>query len=288
MTLFLILALALVAASAVLMLRSFALASVERRRTLDQISAYGFHSEAVAEEAVDLRASFGDLAEATGERLSRFERLRAGERGLRELLNSAGMYGMSVPAFVGRHPRRHARPGAAVAHDARRPARLQVAPGGRAADGDGLVPALCPGAASRVFDSSRSIVRSRAGRPARYDGGGRRRIRGGLQLASAASRARSGRSCGSREQSPRPHTEETLNNLSPRRQPGDARVHAGARAGRIPRRLDRNDPPRPGDRHAEAASAERGRARTEDADKDPLPPGRADPAGTVHRHAPDR
>ena len=103
MTLLLIFALALVAASAVLMLRSFALASSERRRTLDQISAYGFHSEAVAEEPVDLRASFGDLAEATGEKaLARFERLRAGERGLRQLLNSAGMYGTSVPAFVGR------------------------------------------------------------------------------------------------------------------------------------------------------------------------------------------
>lgn len=103
MTPFLILGLALVAASAVLMLRSFALASSERRRTLDQIGAYGFHSEAVAEESVDLRTSFGDLAEATGAKaLARFDRLRAGERGLRELLDSAGMYGTSVAAFVGR------------------------------------------------------------------------------------------------------------------------------------------------------------------------------------------
>jgi tight adherence protein C len=103
MTPLLILGLALVAASVVLMLRSFALASSERRRTLDQISAYGFHSEAVAEEPVDLRASFGDLAEATGEKaLARFDRLRAGERGLRELLDSAGMYRTSVAAFVGR------------------------------------------------------------------------------------------------------------------------------------------------------------------------------------------
>jgi tight adherence protein C len=103
MTPFLILGLALVAASVVLMLRSFALASSERRRTLDQISAYGFHSAAVAEESVDLRTSFGDLAEATGAKaLARFDRLRAGERGLRELLDSAGMYGTSVAAFVGR------------------------------------------------------------------------------------------------------------------------------------------------------------------------------------------
>lgn len=99
---FLIIGLALVAASAVLMLRSFALASNERRRTLDQINAYGFGSEAAVEETLDLRASFGELAEAAGETaLARFDRLRAGERGLRELLNSAGMYGTSVPAFVG-------------------------------------------------------------------------------------------------------------------------------------------------------------------------------------------
>jgi tight adherence protein C len=104
MTPFLILGLALVATSAVLMLRSFALASSERRRTLDQISAYGFRSAAVAEESADdLRTSFGDLAEATGAKaLARFDRLRAGERGLRELLDSAGMYGTSVAAFVGR------------------------------------------------------------------------------------------------------------------------------------------------------------------------------------------
>jgi tight adherence protein C len=103
MTPFLILGLALVATSAVLMLRAFALASSERRRTLDQISAYGFHSQAVAEESVDLGATFGDLAEATGEKaLARFDRLRAGERGLRELLDSAGMYSTTVAAFVGR------------------------------------------------------------------------------------------------------------------------------------------------------------------------------------------
>ncbi|MGH3079950.1 MAG: type II secretion system F family protein, partial [Gaiellaceae bacterium] len=102
MTPFLILGLALVATSGVLMLRSLALASTERRRTLDQISAYGFNSAAVVEESADLRASFGDLAEATGEKaLARFERLRSGERGLRELLDSAGMYGTSVARFVG-------------------------------------------------------------------------------------------------------------------------------------------------------------------------------------------
>ena len=98
----LILGLALVAASAVLVLRSFALAGTERRRTLDQIAAYGFHSAAVEQESVDLRGTLGDLKEATGEKaLARFDRLRAGERGLRDLLNSAGMYGTSVASFLG-------------------------------------------------------------------------------------------------------------------------------------------------------------------------------------------
>jgi pilus assembly protein TadC len=99
---FLIIGLALVAASTVLMLRSFALANSQRRRTLDQIDAYGFHSEAVDEETFNLRESLGELAEVTGARaLAHVERLRAGERGLRELLNSAGMYQTSVASFVG-------------------------------------------------------------------------------------------------------------------------------------------------------------------------------------------
>ena len=99
---FLILGLALVGTSVLLVLRSFALAGTNRRRTLDQIASYGFRSTAIAEESADLRAIIGDLAEATGEKaLARFERLRAGERGLRELLNSAGMYGTSVASFVG-------------------------------------------------------------------------------------------------------------------------------------------------------------------------------------------
>jgi tight adherence protein C len=103
MTPFLILGLALVATSGVLILRSFTLASSERRRTLDQISAYGFNSAAIAEESTaDLRASFDELAEATGKKaLARFDRLRSGERGLRELLDSAGMYQTSVARFVG-------------------------------------------------------------------------------------------------------------------------------------------------------------------------------------------
>ena len=51
-----------------------------------------------------------------------------------------------------------------------------------------------------------------------------------------------------REQSLGLTPEEALRNLSTAgRQPGDARVHPGTRARRVARRLDRNDPARPGD-----------------------------------------
>ena len=103
MAFMLILGLSLIAAASVLVLRSFALGRSAHRRTLDQIAVYGFRSAAVAvEESADLRTSFGELATATGERaLARFDGLRAGERGFRELLNSAGMYQTSVASFVG-------------------------------------------------------------------------------------------------------------------------------------------------------------------------------------------
>lgn len=103
MTIMLILGLLLIATCGVLILRSFALAQTERRRTLDQIAVYGFRSAApIVEDSSDLRATVGDLAAATGERaLARIERLRAGERGLRDLLNSAGMYQTSVATYVG-------------------------------------------------------------------------------------------------------------------------------------------------------------------------------------------
>jgi tight adherence protein C len=103
MALMLILGLSLIAASGVLVLRSFALAHTKRRRTLDQIAVYGFRSPAPAPEAsADLRATFDGLAAATGEKaLAHFDGLRAGEKTLRELLTSAGMYGTSVASFVG-------------------------------------------------------------------------------------------------------------------------------------------------------------------------------------------
>lgn len=102
MTLMLILGLSLTAASGVLLLRSFALARSDRRRTLGQIAAYGFRSAPPAATPADLRSAFEELATAAGEHaLARFDRLRTGERGLRELLASAGMYQTSVASFVG-------------------------------------------------------------------------------------------------------------------------------------------------------------------------------------------
>lgn len=103
MALLLIFGLSLAAASSFLALRAFGLAHADRRRTLDQIAAYGFGAEAPAtSEAADLRSVLGDLAARTGERaLLRFDGLKAGETGLRKLLTSAGMYQTSVASFVG-------------------------------------------------------------------------------------------------------------------------------------------------------------------------------------------
>jgi tight adherence protein C len=103
MTLMLIIGLSLVAASVALVLRAFSLADADRRRTLDQIAVYGFRGAAPApKEAHDVRRKIEGLATATGEgALARVEGLRKSEKGLRELLNSAGMYQTSVESFVG-------------------------------------------------------------------------------------------------------------------------------------------------------------------------------------------
>jgi tight adherence protein C len=104
MTLLLVLGLSLVGLAGVLVLRSFALASAGRRRTLGQIAVYGFRSvDPAAEAPADARGTLEELATATGERaLARFDGLREAEKGLRELLNSAGLYRTSVASFVGR------------------------------------------------------------------------------------------------------------------------------------------------------------------------------------------
>jgi tight adherence protein C len=103
MALVLVIGLLLSAASGVLVLRSFALAQTGRRRILEQISEYGFRrADPESEKARDLRSAFEELSSATGERaIARFERLRADEKSLRELLTSAGMYRTSVASFVG-------------------------------------------------------------------------------------------------------------------------------------------------------------------------------------------
>jgi pilus assembly protein TadC len=103
MALMLMLGLSLVGVSGVLVLRSLALARTERRRTLDQIAVYGFRSAAPAhDESADLRTTIDEFAEVTGEKaLAHFDGLRAGEPGLRELLNSAGMYRTSAASFIG-------------------------------------------------------------------------------------------------------------------------------------------------------------------------------------------
>ncbi len=68
MALMLILGLSLIAASVVLVLRSFALGRAGQRRTLDQIASYGFRSATpTAEESADLRDALGVLATVTGE-----------------------------------------------------------------------------------------------------------------------------------------------------------------------------------------------------------------------------
>ena len=103
MALMLILGLSLIAASGVLVMRSFAVAQVKRRRALDQIAAYGFGTTASAPaEHADIKSVFGHLATRTGEKaLTRFDGLRSRETGLRKLLTSAGMYQTSVASFVG-------------------------------------------------------------------------------------------------------------------------------------------------------------------------------------------
>ena len=75
MALMLVLGLSLFATSGVLVLRSFALARAQQRRTLDQIAIYGFRSNVTAEkDAADLRAMLGVVATATGGRRSRASR----------------------------------------------------------------------------------------------------------------------------------------------------------------------------------------------------------------------
>jgi tight adherence protein C len=103
MTLMLVVGLSLIAMTVALVLRAFALAQADRRRTIRQIAVYGFRPDDPGSETpAEFRATLDALATAMGEKaLARFDGLRAGERGLREQLAQAGMYGTSVATFIG-------------------------------------------------------------------------------------------------------------------------------------------------------------------------------------------
>ena len=110
MTLILIIGLSLIAASVVLVLRSFSLADAERRRTLDQIAVYGFRSSACRRGRTPptSAAPSSELATATGERaLARFDGLGGRREGdCASCSTRPGMYQTSVASFVGlAHPR---------------------------------------------------------------------------------------------------------------------------------------------------------------------------------------
>ena len=290
MALMLILGLSLIAASGVLVLRSFALGRTGQRRTLDQIASYGFRTATPAvEESADLRDVLGDLATATGERaLARFDGLRAGERGARELLNSAGMYQTTVASFVGLAdpggPRRSCTARLARPHEGpRRPGARRR----RCADSAGLALPARAGAASGAAAGRPDRPRGAgARRSARDHGRGWCRLRRGPSARVAQHRgpARPGASPGSARAEPWAEPGRSVAEpVYTRGQPGDASIHTVTRAGGVARCLHRRNPARPGRRHAEAASSSGGGARTEDPDQDPVPADRPDPAGVVHR-----
>ena len=151
MTLILLIGLSLVAVSGVLVLRSFALANADRRRTFDQIAAYGFRSSTpAAREDADAPSALEELATATGEKaLARFEGCGQAEKSIRALLNSAGMYQTSVAFFVGtRILAVSIGPALMLLLSLARRARPPVDPRLWPDDRDGLVPALRPRSAS--------------------------------------------------------------------------------------------------------------------------------------------
>ena len=103
MTLILIIGLSLVATSGVLVLRSFSLAHAERRAVArpDRRLRLPLHGT-VGGEVAEPAARSSSSRTATGERaLARFEGFQAAEKGLRDLLNSAGMYQTSVASLIG-------------------------------------------------------------------------------------------------------------------------------------------------------------------------------------------
>jgi tight adherence protein C len=101
MILVLILALALIGATVVLLLRAGGVADPQRRQALEHIGAYGFNAAALADgQHPHARERLASLATAVGAIYSRYARADR-EREIRELLRSAGLYRMRVTTFLG-------------------------------------------------------------------------------------------------------------------------------------------------------------------------------------------
>ena len=102
MFIFLLIGLALTAASALLVLRAFALGRVGAEQTLARIGEYGFREREVPKGASPrpLTGQLDALAGAVGNILSRRVD-RFGEADLREHLQAAGMYTTSPRKFMG-------------------------------------------------------------------------------------------------------------------------------------------------------------------------------------------
>jgi tight adherence protein C len=101
MILVLLLALGLLGASVLLVLRAGGPADPSRRQALEHIGAYGFNADAVSESPRrQAREWLAPLATAVGDLYGRYGR-RDREREIRELLRSAGLYRMRVATFLG-------------------------------------------------------------------------------------------------------------------------------------------------------------------------------------------
>ena len=206
-----------------LVLRSFALANAERRRTLDQIAVYGFRAVGAGRTSGRAMRSSAleELATATGEKaLARFAGLRSGEKSVCASCSTR-------PACTRRRSRSFvgtrilaASIGAGVAVPARARGRARRS---RSFLGGGLMTLMgwyLPYV--RVQRRARAAARADrprgagARRPARDDGRGRRRLRAGLQLASRSIEGPLGQELrlALREQSLGLTPEEALRNLS--------------------------------------------------------------------------
>jgi tight adherence protein C len=101
MILVLLLALALVGASVLLVLRAGGATDPQHRQALEHIGAYGFNADVVGDASrPQARERLASLATSVGDIYSRYARTDR-EREIRELLRSAGLYRMRVATFLG-------------------------------------------------------------------------------------------------------------------------------------------------------------------------------------------